>query len=165
MMTLRFALNGPASRCRSAAMTAVAVCVLLTAAGCGKRSPPTPAPTPTPTASTPVVHDVSIVTDPVVCGQKDCVCATPNLFKAGRGDIVRWINATSAKVTITPSKSDTFVGSTGAAGSVGVDMLKTRPTTISSSLNVGDIIQMTLALEGELSLCQGYLGPRMEIDN
>lgn len=133
---------------------AIAAAVFL-ATGGGGPSPP----------GTAKVHDVWIVIDPEVCPQKDCVCATPLVLKASRGDIVRWINATSAKVTITPSKSDTFVGSTNPAGAVNVDMRQTLPATISSSLKVKDIIQMTLTLEGEVSLCQGSEGPRMEIDN
>ena len=138
---------------------AVAAAVFL-ATGGGGPSPP----------ATAKVHDFWIVIDPEVCGQSDCVCSTPDVLKVSRGDTVQWVNATSAEVTITPSTSGAYTGpNTGTVGNVaGVVVAGARrivPVTVSSSLSVGDKIQLILSLKGNSSLCSGYHGPRMEIDN
>jgi len=161
--------EGPAQR-RPLAVIAVAAAVVVAAAvawyllttwGGGSIGPP-----PTPTGVIPVPQEVKIVfNDLNACKQSDCVCATPDFLPTSRLDVIEWVNTTSAKVTITPSKSDTFVSSTGPSGSVGVDGFKTLSTTISSTLKVGDMIQLTLTLDGDLKLCEGTQGPRMEIDN
>ena len=73
-------------------------------------------------------------------------------------------------MTVTPTTSGAFTGSNthaagGVAGVVTVDPGPPVAVTVASFLPVGAQEQLTFTLEGDLKLCNGYQGPRMEIDN